>query len=50
MTSGHDDKIIHFPLDAGERKALRKQKQEREQQRLIRCFVDKTGNTQGIIS
>jgi hypothetical protein len=47
-TDGGDDKIVQFPLDAGERKALRKQKQEREQQRLIRCFVDETGNTQAL--
>jgi hypothetical protein len=47
-TDSGDDKVVQFPLDAEERKALRKQKQELERQRLIRCFVDETGNAQAL--
>jgi len=47
-TDSGDDKVVQFPLDAEERKALRKQKQELERQRLIRYFVDETGNAEAL--
>jgi hypothetical protein len=43
ITNGDDNKVVQFPLSAEERRALRKQKQDLERQRLIRCFVDEAG-------
>jgi hypothetical protein len=50
MASTGDDnnKVIQFPLSAEERRALRKQKQDLERQRLIHCFVDEAGDEQAL--
>jgi hypothetical protein len=38
--SGDDGNIVRFPLDAKERREMRKLQQERERQRLVNVFVD----------
>ena len=47
-TGDGDDKVVQFPPTAEERRALRKQKQDLERQRLINCFVGEASNEQAL--